>query len=69
MLSSFDLVEEPGAVVDRDLVLGCELPEDEPEAEDQQEPEPGGRGGPARTVRLAARRSDGGATLAAVDSP
>ena len=27
------LVEEPGAVVDRDFVLGCELPEDQPEAE------------------------------------
>src|SRR5207253_17878 len=47
------LVEEPGAIADLGLVLGRELPEDQREADDQQEPEPGGRRRPARPVRLA----------------
>ena len=40
---AFDLVEEPGIVVHRGLRLGHELPEDDREPPDQEQPEPGGR--------------------------
>ena len=53
MLSCLDLVEEPGAVADRDLGLGRELPEDQPEAGDQKEPEPRRGRRPAGAVGLA----------------
>ena len=53
ILSVLDLVVEPGVVEDLDLVLGHELPEDQGEPAEQEQPEPGGRRRPAGTVRLA----------------
>ena len=56
-----DLVAEPGVVADRDLGLGHELPEDQAEAADQEQPEPGGRGRPAGAVGLAPTSAGAGA--------
>ena len=48
----FDLVEEPGVIVDRGLGLRHELPEDDREPADQKQPEPRRGRRPAGTVAL-----------------